>query len=116
MVLCRRSGRVMISTPVGMEVYKTAFPPGNTCGQFSEVSPCLSWDIKVGEPPAEGIRDKAPGPESCATILPSSPQLPPPPDGASHKITGAPPSTGTFFKLPLAKNAIQFPSGEKKGA
>ena len=31
------------------------------------------------------------------------------------QVTAAPPSTRTFFSLPSAKNAIHWPSGEKKG-
>ena len=33
----------------------------------------------------------------------------------SHRVTGVPPSTGTFFSLSSAMKAIHFPSGEKIG-
>jgi hypothetical protein len=48
-------------------------------------------------------------------MVPSSPQLPPRPAGASARLIGAPPSTRVFLSLPPAKNAIHYPSGAKKG-
>ena len=35
--------------------------------------------------------------------------------GASQSVTAAPPVTAIFFSLPLAKNPIHWPSGEKNG-
>ena len=44
-------------------------------------------------------------PQSAPRLLPSE----------SHRVTGTPPSTGIFFSLSSAKNAIHLPSGEKIG-
>src|SRR3989442_994275 len=55
-------------------------------------------------------------------MFPSSPQVPPPGrgppgtrPGVVHNTTGGPPSRATFFNLPAAKKATDFPSGEKNG-
>ena len=48
------------------------------------------------------------------TMVPSGAQLPPP-QFASARTIGAPPSTRTFLSLPSAANPIHTPSGEKKG-
>src|SRR5712664_3285724 len=97
--------------PSPPEVNSTALPPGRICGQRWLVSPCANSVTGVGSPPAEGIRDK-PLNVSAAMMLPSSPQLPPPPTGASHKAIAEPPSTEIFFSFNVAKKPTHRPSGE----
>src|SRR5438046_1094175 len=48
-------------------------------------------------------------------MLPSPLQLPPQDLGAAASAVGAPPVTDARHSLPLAKNAIDPPSGEKNG-
>jgi len=62
-----------------------------------------------------GIRERTLLMSRAAMMLPSSPQLPPKPVGASHSVTAAPPSTAIFFSLLSAKKPIQSPDGEKNG-
>ena len=50
------------------------------------------------------------------TIVSSGPQVPPREFSAEAIDTGAPPVTSTFLSTPPEKNAIQRPSGEKKGS
>src|SRR5262245_6107016 len=97
-------------------VNSTASPPGKICGQRWAISPGNKSDIREGAPPAEEIRDKPELEVSAATILPSSPQLPPATNAALHRGTDAPPCTDTFFNLPTVAKATHCPSGEKKGA
>jgi hypothetical protein len=51
----------------------------------------------------------------AAMMRPSSAQLAPLGLGASHSVAGEPPWTEIFLSLPLAKNPIHWPSGEKNG-
>src|SRR5262249_435867 len=98
------------------EEKSTTFPPGRTCGQRWLFSPSPSAVNGLGLPPAEGTIERPTCVSSDAMMLPSSPQLPPRPAGASHRITGSPPSTASFLSLPAAKKATHCPSGEKNGA
>src|ERR1017187_9568866 len=106
------------SNPVAfaLAVNKTVLPPGRICGQRWLVSPLCKSVTGVGGPPAEGIRDKPPVLASAAMMLPSSPQLPPSPRDALHKVIAEPPSTEIFCSFPDVKKATHCPSGEKKGA
>src|ERR1700676_5179007 len=97
-------------------VNNTALPPGRICGQRWEASPVCKSVTGVGGPPAEGIRDKPEVLMSAAMMLPSSPQLPPSPADASHKVIAEPPSTEIFCSFPTVKKATHCPSGEKNGA
>src|ERR1700677_3880121 len=85
-------------------VNNTALPPGQICGQRWVTSPPCKSVTGVGGPPAEGIRDKPPIRLSAAMMLPSSPQLPPSPRGALHKVVAEPPSTEIFCNFPVKKN------------
>src|ERR1700686_5394956 len=104
------------TTCVALAVNNTALPPGRICGQRWALSPLCKSVTGVGGPPAEGIRDSPPTGPSAAMILPSSPQLPPSPLAASHKVISEPPSTEIFLSFPSEKKATHCPSGEKKGA
>src|ERR1700693_5203481 len=97
-------------------VNNTALPPGRICGQRWVPSPFCKSVTGVGGPPAEGIRDKPPAELRLAMMLPSSPQLPPIPTGAAHKVIAEPPSTETFCSFDAVKKATHCPSGEKKGS
>src|ERR1700674_5474296 len=97
-------------------VNSTALPPGRICGHMCWNSPRCKSVTGVGGPPAEGIRDKTPLVLSAAMMLPSSPQLPPRPAGALHKVIAEPPSTEIFCSFPVVKKAIHCPSGEKNGS
>jgi hypothetical protein len=48
-------------------------------------------------------------------IAPSRPQAAPRRSWASHRMTGEPPETATFYSFPNAMKATHTPSGEKKG-
>ena len=98
-----------------VEVNRTASLPGRTCGQRWPLSSGFNFVTGTGVPPPEGTRERTPVLFSAAMILPSSPQLPPKPLGASDSVTAAPPSTAIFLSLPSAKNPIQSPAGEKNG-
>src|SRR4029434_367166 len=86
------------------------------------VSPSTNVVARSGVPPADDTRHNV-VPElrfGEDVILPSSAHVPSPllpvaPVCASHSVTAAPPVAGTFFNLPLAKNATHRPSGEKNG-
>src|SRR5947207_849167 len=77
-------------------------PPGRICGHRWAASPCASSVAGVGAPPAELIHDRAPAALRAATMLPSSPQLPPRPLEASQSVIAAPPST-LFSVFPARK-------------
>src|SRR5580704_18227950 len=98
-----------------LAVNSTALPPGRTCGQRCETSPLCKSVTDVGGPPAEGIRDKPTPLLSAAMMLPSSPQLPPSPVEASHKVIAEPPSTEILCSFPGEKKPTHCPSREKKG-
>ena len=94
---------------------RTAWLPGSTCGQRLVRSPSFSLVSGVGTPPAEGTVERAALFSGENTILPSSPQLALRKDGASQRVTAAPPSTEIFLSLPSALKPIHWPSGEKNG-
>src|SRR5580658_4025057 len=48
-------------------------------------------------------------------MMPSAPQAPPRPKGASAMIWAEPPERSTVFNLPLAKNAMERLSKDQKG-
>jgi hypothetical protein len=48
-------------------------------------------------------------------MIPSRFQEPPKPDGASHNATNPVPTASIRFSFPLAKNPIDFPSGDQNG-
>src|SRR5215831_9970715 len=98
------------------DVNSTALLPGKICGQRWLSSPFANSVTGVGGPPTEGTCDNPTVVESAAMMLPFSPQLPPRPIPASHKVIAEPPFTEIFFSFPGAKNATHCPSGEKKGA
>src|SRR3954462_12782129 len=94
----------------------TPFPPGRICGQRCIIAPDGSAREsvrRVGAPPAPDTWNRPP--DSAATIVSSSPQLPPAAPGALHKLTPSPPSSDTFWSLPPAKKATHRPLGEKNG-
>src|ERR1700719_4595311 len=95
-----------------LAVNSTALLPGRICGQRWVASPFCKSLTGAGEPPAEGIRDKPPRFLSAAMMLPSSPQLPPRPLIAEHKMISEPPSTEIFSSFPGEKKATHCPSGE----
>src|SRR5262245_24527744 len=94
----------------------TVLPPGRNCGQRWEISSGAKSVRGAGFPPSVGTTDRKDNESSSATMVPSSPQVPPRPAGASHNETGSPPSIRVFFSLPPAKKPTHCPSGEKKGA
>src|ERR1700688_3209737 len=100
---------------VALAVNNTALPPDRICGQRWVRSPFCKSVTGIGGPPAEGIRDKPLVVVSAAMMLPSSPQLPPTPKVASHKVIAEPPSTEIFCSFSAVKKATHSPSGEKKG-
>src|SRR5580693_3371318 len=106
------------SHPTGavLAVNNTALPPGRICGHRWVDSPLCNSVTAAGVPPAEGIRDRPPARPSAAIMVPSSPQLPPTPLLALHKVIAEPPSTEIFCSFPGEKNATHCPSGEKKGS
>src|ERR1700694_826847 len=97
-MLAPSNGRTVV-----LAVNSTAFPPGRICGQRWVVSPFCKSVTGVGGPPAEGIRDKPPLLASVAMMLPFSPQLPPRPLIALHKVIAEPPSTEIFCSFPDEK-------------
>src|SRR5262245_5225526 len=107
-------GRVKLAG-AKLSVKRTALPPGSTCGQRWEISPAAS-SVSVVTAPVEDTSDNPLRGSSAATMLPSSLQLAPRPDGASHRMTGALPSNRVFFSLLPAKKPTHCPSVEKKGA
>src|SRR5215472_5737579 len=88
-------------------VYRTAPPPGRTCGQRWVVSPAPSFVIRCGAPPPEDTVKRASKYARLATILPSRPQLPP---GTMlcpvATVSVAPPRTEIFLRIGPAKKAI----------
>src|SRR5258707_15284966 len=48
-------------------------------------------------------------------MTPSLFQLPPRPDGASHRVCIGPPAISSLFSFPSAKNARDRPSGDQNG-
>src|SRR5215469_14632703 len=68
------------------------------------------------EPPSAGTRKTGPPRAGEKRITPAGPQVPPRPSRASQIIRTGPPSAGTAFSFPSAKNAISRPSGDQKGA
>src|ERR1700739_1774406 len=104
------------NTPVVPTVNNTALPPGRICAQRWLFSPLCKSVTGVGGPPAEGILHNPPFKLSGATMLPSSPQLPPGTALASHNMIGEPPSTEIFCSFPFKEKPTHCPSGEKKGA
>src|SRR5262245_24089063 len=98
---------------------RRALPPGRTCGYL--FLPVSSGFVSSGSgtPPAAVTRTNrllvAAAAFGWSTIVLSSVQNPPRPTGASQRVTTAPPPIDTFFNLLPAKNAIHWPSGEKKG-
>jgi hypothetical protein len=93
-------------------------PSGRKRGQRCEVSfvPGSRAVTGVASPPEAGTLWIRPPPSGAKTIRLCDPQLPPRWSGASANSRAGPPARSTRFSFFSAKNAIERPSGEKKGA
>src|ERR1700740_3000278 len=105
---------MLVASNEGQAVNNTALPPARICGQPWLKSPFCNSVTGIGGPPAEGIRDKPPVLLSGAMMVPSSPQLPPVPWFASHRVIAEPPSTEIFCSFTVVKKATHCPSGADK--
>src|SRR5262249_22117073 len=89
-------------------------PPGSTCGQRWEDSPCEASSVVNGDgaPPKADTRNK-PDFTVPKRIEPSLSQDPP--TDWSQIATGAPPARSIRCNLPRAEKAMALLSGDQKG-
>src|SRR5688500_20381933 len=67
-------------------------------------------------PPESETREIRGTPSSVNRMTPSRFHVPPVATEARQSVTGEPPSSPTFFNLPLAKNPTKRLSGDQKGS
>src|ERR1700730_6103459 len=89
---------------------------GRNDGQRCNVGvPSFAAVASLAVPPLAGMRKMAEEAAGANRMVPSGPQLPPLPRGASASVRTAPPLASTVFNLPAPKKPMYRLSGDQKG-
>src|SRR5262245_22133965 len=101
----------------GRDMERAWRPAGRNAGHLWRVAPSLppTFVPPCETPPEAGTRWMGPLKLGAKTIVPSLPQLPPRPLGASQIDSGGPPEASILRSFVPMKKAMERLSGDQKG-